>query len=137
MSSFQSDHIRPTLVFWLGAGFVIWAAATFTLGLIGDVFLENGWAIYAAFVLVVCAAFVGLFVLLARWRNLHGADRLPAAVAFSLAGMIGEVPVMMTFPQIVPALIEDTAGRFAAFLFAGYAALLAYAIGYTQWRRGR
>jgi len=124
----QPRRHRPALIFWLAAGIAVWFAATVVLALIGDAFLENGWAIYGVFVIVVCVTFVGLFTLLARWRGVHGPDRLAAAVAFSIAGMAGEVPVMMSFPHLVPALTPGTAGPFAAFLFAGYTALLAYAL---------
>lgn len=123
---------RPSALAWLTAGFAVWLIATLVLGWIGDLFLERGMVVYIVFVIAVCLGFVALFAFLARLAKLARPALLQAAVAFSIAGMAGEVIVMMTFPMFVPALSASTAGPFAAFLFCGYAALLSYALSRSR-----
>ena len=68
---------------WFTTGFVVWLVATLVLGRIGDLFLERGTLVYAAFAITVCGGFVGLFAVLARLAGLTRPAALPAAVAFS------------------------------------------------------
>ena len=119
---------KPKIVFWIAAGLAVWLVATLMLGWIGDLFLERGLVIYTVSSLAMCGAFVVLFAGLSRLTALDRPSVLPAAVAFSVAGMTGEVVVMSTFPLFVPALSAPTAGPFAAFLFFGYSVLLMYAL---------
>ncbi|MEM6312275.1 MAG: DUF5367 family protein [Pseudomonadota bacterium] len=116
------------------AGFAVWLIATLGLAVIGDVFIESGALIYALFVAVICSCFVALFAIIARWKRVGKSELLGAAAAFSIAGMVGEVPVMMTFPSMVPSLSATSADLFASFLFLGYAGLLSYALA-IQTRR--
>ena len=117
---------------WFAAGFAVWLVATLVLGWIGDLFLERGTVVYAVFVVAVCGGFVGLFALLVHLAAITQTTVLPAAVAFSIAGMAGEVIVMLTFPALVPALAAGTAAPFAAFLFLGYTVLLGYALAQSR-----
>lgn len=119
---------RPNLAVWLAAGAIVWLFATLGLAWIGDAFLERGMVIYIAFSLAASGAFIAIFALLARLLGLNRSTLLPAAAAFSIAGMVGEVFVMVTFPMLVPALSASVAGPFAAFLFFGYSALLCFAL---------
>ena len=128
----QSTTHRPRIMTWLSAGFAVWLVATLVLAWIGDLFLERGPVVYVAFVIAICAGFIGLFALLGHLVGLARSALLSAAVAFSIAGMAGEVIVMATFPALVPALSAGSAGPFAAFLFLGYTALLGYALARSR-----
>lgn len=119
---------KAPLRWWFLAGFTVWLIATLGLAAIGDVFIGSGALIYALFVAIICSGFVALFAIIARWKKVGKSELLGAAAAFSIAGMLGEVPVMLTFPSMVPSLSAMSAGPFAAFLFLGYAALLSYAL---------
>ncbi|MEM0985791.1 MAG: DUF5367 family protein [Pseudomonadota bacterium] len=121
--------------FWFVFGFVVWLAATIAFALIGDLFFERGAIVYAVFIGFVCSAAVSLFGIVAHMRKLRGKIVLQAAVTFSIAGMLGEIPVMMTFPKLVPALAAETAGAYSGFLFLGYSALLTYALAAGRVRR--
>ncbi|MEM1102932.1 MAG: DUF5367 family protein, partial [Pseudomonadota bacterium] len=124
----SSKRTNLSLTWWFGAGFFIWLLATIALAIVGDMFLERGVVVYALFTFFTCGGFIALFFVLTRWRKVNGSQVLPAAAAFSVAGMLGEVPVMLTYPSLVPALSTSSTGFYAAFLFLGYAALLAMGI---------
>ncbi len=111
---------------WLLTGAALWAVATATLAEFGGGGVLFRW--YWPAVAIICAGFVGFFLLMLRWRKAPAFARLTAATCLALPGMVGEVPVLLTFPAMVPSFGEADAGSFGAFLFCGYSALFAAAL---------
>ncbi len=80
---------------WLLTGAALWAVATATLAEFGGGGVLFRW--YWPAVAIICAGFVGFFLLMLRWRKAPAFARLTAATCLALPGMVGEVPVLLTF----------------------------------------
>jgi Family of unknown function (DUF5367) len=113
--------------FWTGAGLVVWVVASIVLSVLAGTLFASGVILYIVSTIGLSAAFVGLFLILARWMGTRQADYLLAAAWFCVPGLFGEVPVMLMFPMLVASMPGYGAGLYGAFLFLGYGALLACA----------
>ncbi len=113
---------------WLAAGMGTWAVATAALMVLGGPLLGSGTLRYALSAAVIIAAFIGLFMALARMIGTPRTNLVQAATLFSIPGMVGEVPVLLAFDRVITSMSSSQSGLYAAFLFLGYAALLSTAI---------
>lgn len=120
---------KREVVLWLATGAAVWASATALLALWGGMLFQFYWPAVAA----ICGAFVIFFLAMSRVRRIAPAHQLRAAACLAIPGVLGEVPVLLTFPQMVPSFAPDAAGQYGAFLFLGYGALFAIAL----WRETR
>lgn len=119
----RSQDTRAFVLLGLG----LWAAGTALYRSAGAAFFEVPAPVYWLNAVVTAAAFCGVFWAMVRRRRVEPAYRLQAALAMALPGMLGEVPVLYAFPDLMVNLRPESAGRYAAFLFGGYAALLLFA----------
>jgi len=51
-------------------------------------------------------------------------DWLQGAICIALPGMLGEIPILASFSELMISMQPETAGRYAAFLFGGYSSLI-------------
>ena len=119
-------NTRDSVRFFL-VGFSIWAIATAVFRLTGSYFFEGSatgyWLNMTATGILYAAASIGLM----RWLRIDQKDWLQAAICIALPGMLGEIPILAAFPQLMSNMQPATAGRYAAFLFGGYLSLLSCA----------
>ncbi len=108
-------------------GFAIWIAATLIYRWIGSYLFEGSaigyWLNVGATGALVTAVALGLM----QWRGVEQRDWLVCAICIVLPGMLGEIPVLSFFSEVMSNMQPETAGRYAAFLFAGYALILGLA----------
>jgi hypothetical protein len=113
--------------FLLAFGLFIWIAGTIYYSMRGQAILETTalryWIAFAVSPLV--SAFLCIIIL--RWRQIPAANWAPAMLLLAIPGMIGEALVLSRFAFFMPRLHADSGGRYAAFLFATYAFVLALA----------
>ncbi|MBE9157067.1 DUF5367 domain-containing protein [Nodosilinea sp. LEGE 06152] len=109
------------------AGFGIWAAATMAYRQVGSIFFERSVMEYWLNVASTGGLYTLVFVGLMRWRRIEPKDWLQGAVCIALPGMLGEIPILAGFADLMSNMHPETAGRYAAFLFSGYSILLGFA----------
>jgi Family of unknown function (DUF5367) len=109
---------------FLFIGFVIWAAATSVYRLAGSFFFERSAAEYWLNVIisVILCAVVPLGLL--KWRRIKPQDWLQGAICMALPGMLSEIPILFGFAELMNNMQPETAGRYAAYLFACYSSLI-------------
>jgi hypothetical protein len=111
----------------VGAGLLIWVVGTIYYGFRGPLILESSSPRYwTAFALspVVSAA---LCILILRWRQIPPPNWASAMLLIAIPGMIGEAVVLSQLSVFMPRLHLASGGRYGAFLFATYAAVLGLA----------
>ena len=108
-------------------GFGIWAAATVAYRQVGSVFFERSVVEYWLNVASTGGLYTLVFVGLMRWRHIETKDWLQGAICIALPGMLGEIPILAGFAELMSNMHPETAGRYAAFLFSGYSILLGFA----------
>lgn len=108
-------------------GFGIWAAATVAYRQVGSIFFERSVMEYWLNVASTGALYTLVFVGLMRWRRIETKDWLQGAICLALPGMLGEIPILAGFAELMSNMQPETAGRYAAFLFSGYSILLGFA----------
>jgi hypothetical protein len=118
---------------FVSLGFLIWLAGTLLYRWIGSVLFEGTATEYWLNVICTGISFAAVGFALMKWRKIAPKDWLQAAICLALPGMVGEVPILSAFDTLMSNMQPETAGRYAAFLFAGYAALL----GSTGWMASR
>ncbi|MEM6449966.1 MAG: DUF5367 domain-containing protein [Cyanobacteria bacterium P01_D01_bin.105] len=105
-------------------GFVIWAAATLVYRLTGSSFFEGSaagyWLNFGFTGILYAVVSLGLM----KWWKIEQKDWLQSAICIALPGMLCEIPIMAGFSDFMSNMQPETAGRYAAFLFGGYSALL-------------
>jgi len=109
------------------AGLLIWFFGTLYYGARGAAILETTGARYwSAFVLspILSAA---ICVAILRWRHIPPAHWASAMLLLAIPGMIGEAVVLSHLATFMPRLQAGSGGRYGAFLFATYAAVLGIA----------
>lgn len=116
------DRISLILV-----GFGIWAAATLAYRQVGSVFFERSAMEYWLNVVGTGGLYTLVFAGLMRWRRIAAKDWLQGAICIALPGMLGEIPILAGFAELMSNMHPETAGRYAAFLFSGYSILLGFA----------
>ncbi|HUB79915.1 MAG TPA: DUF5367 family protein [Bryobacteraceae bacterium] len=109
------------------AGLLIWILGTWYYGARGATILETTSARYwSAFILSpILSAAMCLAIL--RWRHVPPAQWASAMLLLAIPGMIGEAVVLSHFSTFMPRLQAASGGRYGAFLFATYAAVLGIA----------
>ncbi|WP_238549114.1 DUF5367 domain-containing protein [Acaryochloris marina] len=59
-----------------------------------------------------------------KWRKIEQKDWLQCAIYIALPGMLGNIPILAGFSELMGNMQPETAGRYAAFLFGGYSTLI-------------
>lgn len=59
-----------------------------------------------------------------KWRKIEQKNWLEGAICIALSGMLGEIPILAGFSELMSHMQPETAGRYAAFLFGGYSMLM-------------
>jgi len=109
---------------FIALGLVIWAAGTSAYRLTGSLFFEGSATEYWLNVgfTGVLYAIVSLGVM--KWQKIKQKDCLQGAICIALPGMLGEIPILASFSELMSNMQPETAGRYAAFLFGGYSTLI-------------
>jgi hypothetical protein len=108
-------------------GFVIWAAGTSVYRLTGSSFFEGSTAGYWLNVILTGILYTIVALGLMKWRKIKQKDWLQGAICIALPGMLGEIPILASFSELMSNMQPETAGRYAAFLFGGYSTLISIA----------
>jgi len=117
---------QDTLLLFV-AGLLIWIFGTWYYGVRGAAILETTSTRYwSAFVLspILSAA---MCIAILRWRHIPPAQWASAMLLLAIPGMVGEAVVLSHFGTFMPRLHAASGGRYGAFLFATYAAVLGIA----------
>lgn len=113
------DQISFVLV-----GFVIWGAGTLVYRLFGSYLFEGSSAEYWLNTIVTGILCSAVFLGLMKLRRIEPKDWLQGAICIALPGMVGEIPILAGFGELMSNMQPQTAGRYAAFLFACYSCLI-------------
>ncbi|MBD2103942.1 DUF5367 domain-containing protein [Leptolyngbya sp. FACHB-261] len=108
-------------------GFVIWVAATLVFRIAGSYFFERSATEYWINVIGTGALYAAVSVGLMKWWRIEPKNWLQGAICIALPGMLGEIPILSSFSELMSNMQPETAGRYAAFLFGGYASLIGFA----------
>lgn len=109
---------------FISLGFAIWAAGTLVYRMTGSSFFEASAAGYWLNVIFTGILYAVVSLGLMKWRKIEQKDRLQGAICIALPGMLGEIPILAGFSELMSNMQPETAGRYAAFLFAGYSTLI-------------
>jgi Family of unknown function (DUF5367) len=108
-------------------GFALWLAGTAVYRVIGSYCFEGSalqyWLNVDATEILYVATVLGFM----KWQGVERKDWLQGAICVALPGMLGEVPVLSGFAELMTNMQPETAGRYAALLFGGYALLIGLA----------
>lgn len=118
---------RKDRIILLSLGLMIWLIGTLLYRIAGSYFFESSTVGYWLNVIVtgiLCSA-VGMGLM--KWRRIDTEYWLYGAICLALPGMLGEVLVLSTFSEVMVNMHPETAGRYGAFLFAGYSCLISCA----------
>lgn len=113
-----------TRVYFLVLGLAIWVAATLILRIAGSYFFESSILFYWIDVVTTGTLYTAVALGIMRWRGIEQTDWLHCAVCVAIPGMLGEIPIMADFSELMSNMQPETAGRYAAFLFGGYVSLV-------------
>ncbi|VEP13959.1 conserved membrane hypothetical protein [Hyella patelloides LEGE 07179] len=108
-------------------GVFIWAIATIVYRLVGSYFFEGSSFAYWLNVIATGIVFSAVSLGLMKWQHIEAKDWLQGAICLALPGMLGEIPILSSFSQIMSNMQPETAGRYGAFLFGGYGLLIGFA----------
>ena len=109
---------------FISLGFVIWVAATSVYRMTGSSFFEGSAAGYWLNVIFTGVLYAAVSLGLMKWRKIKQKDWLQGAICIAVPGMLGEIPILAGFSELMSNMQPETAGRYAAFLFGGYSTLL-------------
>ena len=107
-------------------GFVIWAVGTLVYRMTGAYFFEGSSAEYWLNVIVTGILSSAISLGLMKWQRIEQKDWLQGAICIALPGMLGEIPILSSFSELMSNMQPETAGRYAAFLFGGYGSLIGF-----------
>lgn len=115
----------PTTRLFLLLGFAVWLVATVVFRLAGQFLLDPA----APFVIVllyvaVVPAMVGLALVFYWWRGVTGTERLQAAVALVLPGMLLDTVAVAFFGTVFPNMLPESGTYFGGMLLLAYASVL-------------
>ena len=114
-------------MFLLSLGLIIWILGTIYYAYAGHHLLETTtpqyWVSFAVSPIVSAA----LCILILRWRHIAPSDWAVAMLLLAIPGMIGEAVVLANLGTFMPRIQEASGGRYGAFLFVTYAAVLGIA----------
>lgn len=105
-------------------GFIIWAAATLVFRMTGSSFFEGSANRYWLNVIFTGILYAVVSLGLMKWGKIQQKDWLQGAICIALPGMLGEIPILVNFSELMSNMQPATAGRYAAFLFGGYSTLI-------------
>ena len=105
-------------------GFLIWVVGTFIYRLTGSTFFEGTTAGYWFKVGFTGIAYTAIVLGVMKWRKIKQEDWLQCAICVALPGMLGEIPILAGFSELMSNMHPETAGKYAAFLFSGYSTLI-------------
>jgi Family of unknown function (DUF5367) len=109
----------------LSLGLIIWILGTIYYAYAGHRVLETTAARYwVSFAPIISAAFC---ILILHWRHIAPSNWAVAMLLLAIPGMIGEAVVLSHLGTFMPRIQEASGGRYGAFLFATYAAVLGIA----------
>lgn len=114
-------------VLLLFLGLVIWILGTIYYAYTGPRILETSatryWVSFAVSPIVSAALCVAILF----WRDVAPGNWAAAMLLLAIPGMIGEAVVLTHLGTFMPKLHAASGGRYGAFLFATYAAVLGLA----------
>lgn len=113
--------------FLLLLGLCLWGAATLLYRTAGPLFFEVPAAVYWLNVIVTAVLLCALFWGVMQLRRIERQSWVTGALCLAVPGMVGEVPILYSFSEAMVSLHPETAGRYGAFLFFGYASLILFA----------
>jgi len=90
----------------------------------GSYFFEGSSAKYWLNAIVTGLLYVAVSLGLLKWRRIEQKNWLQGAICIAVPGMLGEIPILSAFSQLMGNMQPETAGRYAAFLFESYASLI-------------
>ncbi len=108
-------------------GFVIWVAGTLLYRMVGSYLFERSATEYWLNVIGTEILFAAVAIGLMKWWRIESVHWLQGAICIALPGMLGEIPILASFSELMSNMQPETAGRYAAFLFSGYASLIGFA----------
>ncbi|MEM9925927.1 MAG: DUF5367 family protein [Cyanobacteria bacterium P01_D01_bin.50] len=114
---------RITLVL---TGFTMWAAATSVFRMSGSYFFEGSTAEYLINAISTVILYAVVSVGLMKLLRIEPSNWLEGAICIALPGMLGEIPILYSFSELMISMQPETAGRYAAFLFSGYVSLIGF-----------
>jgi hypothetical protein len=118
--------VRETVILLL-CGLAIWVLGTVYYAYTGPGILETTAARYwVSFFLSPVLSAAICFALL-RWRQIPYGQWAAATLVLAIPGMVGEAVVLTHLGTFMPRLHAESGGKYAAFLFATYAFVLAIA----------
>lgn len=123
------DHVpsltTPTVRPFLLLGFAVWFVATAVFRLVGQFLLDPAAPLVVTLLYVaVVPAMVGLALFFYRWRGVTGTERLQAAVALVLPGMLLDTVVVAFFETAFPNMLPASGTYFGGMLLLAYASVL-------------
>lgn len=116
--------VKRDSIGFIALGLVIWVTATSVYRLTGSFFFEGSAAGYWLNVGFTGVLYAVVSLGLMKWRRIEQKDWLQCAICIALPGMLGEIPILAGFSEIMSNMQPETAGRYAAFLFGGYSTLI-------------
>jgi Family of unknown function (DUF5367) len=108
-------------------GFAIWAAATLAYRMSGQYFFEGSTTEYWLNVIFTSILVSAVFLGMMKWLRIEQKDWLQGAICLALPGMLGEIPILYGFSELMISMQPEIAGRYAAFLFGNYSCLISFA----------
>jgi len=108
----------------IALGLVIWAAGTLVYRLSSSSFFEGSATGYWLNVGLTGILYAVVSLGVMKWRKIEQKDWLQGAICIALPGMLGEIPILAGFSELMSNMQPETAGRYAAFLFGGYSTLI-------------
>lgn len=113
---------------FIALGSIIWAAGTSVYRLTGSSFFEASTTGYWLNVGLTGVLYTVASLVVMKWRKIQQKDWLQGAICIALPGMLGEIPILAGFSELMSNMQPETAGRYAAFLFGGYSTLIGTAL---------
>lgn len=108
-------------------GSCVWAAATLVYRLTGTYFFEGSAIGYWLNVIITGILCIAAVWGLMKWLKIKQQDWLEGAICIALPGMFGEISILANFSELMSNMQPETAGRYAAFLFAVYSSVIGVA----------
>ncbi len=109
---------------WMIAGFVLWAAITFSFRFIGqEVFQTGPGGVSWMFMTLPLIMFALTYALLKMFK-VAPTDRCEAAAIFAVPGLLVGIYEINSYRVVFPNLDPSLSSEFAALMFACYAAVI-------------
>lgn len=99
---------------FIALGSAIWAVGALIYHLLGSSFFEGSAAGYWLNVILTGVLYALVSLGLMKWRKIDQKDWLQGAICIALPGMLGEIPILAGFSELMSNMQPETAGRYAA-----------------------